>query len=149
MPALFFRVETKVLWKEWPKEWGLCLSHLRTKGHMVQDGSSPAPCCRSATQLLLSWCSAPLYHLHHHCLLFAAGFLLSSGTWGRWKEMKFGGRDYSLNQQHGDYTHHIYSYCTGESGVRWPHEFTGRAGKRGLWLGTSSERRGRWILVNT
>lgn len=111
MPALFFRVETKVLWKEWPKEWGLCLSHLRTKGHMIQDGSSLAPCCRSATQLLLSWCSAPLYHLHHHCLLFEAGFLLSSGTWGRWKEMKFRGRDYSLNQQHGDYTQHIYSYA--------------------------------------
>ena len=115
MPSLFFRVETKVLWKEeWPKEWGLCLSHLRTKVHMVQDGSSLAPCCQSAAQLLLSWYSAPLNHLHHHCLLFEAGFLLSSGAWGRQKEMKFRGTDYPLNQQHGGYTHHIYSHCTGE-----------------------------------
>lgn len=92
--------------------------------------------------------SASLNHLHHHCLLFEAGFLLSSRTWGRQKEKrKFRGRDYSLNQRHGSYIHHVYSYCTGQNVDKWPHDSTVRAGKCGFWLGTSLERRGRWILV--
>lgn len=113
MSSLFFRVETKVLWKEeWPKEWGLCLSKNR---------SAPRPRWKQPCSMLSVSNSASFVLLFctpessaYHCLLLEAGFLLRSGAWGRRKEMKFRGRDYPLNQQHGGYTYHTYLYCTGE-----------------------------------
>lgn len=56
----------------------ISLSHLQVKVHMVQDGSSFASCSHSETRLPSSCCSASLHHLHHHCLVFEAGFLLGS-----------------------------------------------------------------------
>lgn len=94
------------------------------------------------TQVLLSCCSASLTLLQHCCLLFEAGFLFSSGIWGRRKETRmFRSRDYSLNQWHGS--------CILEVDAKWWDGSTVKAGKCGLWLGISSERRGRGFQWTT